>query len=341
MEFLGEAIILGVDAIIFGVCFTEYVKNRGAIGKIKSAPYLEIHRDLKDIVQSHPNQKIPYVIIRGTVKPLGNPVISANNPQITGVVQSLSIREHVVQRSSAGFWSDQERIINESHNVTPFVLQTSGSNVEILDPLAAEILDMDVISNQFNPNQPKVMDHVWAFFVGIKQKGVQTTEKMLRTNAIITGIGELVTSSDGKRVKLQPPTNGSPYFLTTMQVSSLLRKLESSKKTYKIICVLCAMVGVFVGGIIAKGFMKKRRVKLEEMRRREELQRSRKERRKRVRDEDLPENQICVVCKVNPREIILLPCGHVCLCEDCSIDIQDYCPVCRSKIDKKSAAYIS
>lgn len=60
-----------------------------------------------------------------------------------------------------------------------------------------------------------------------------------------------------------------------------------------------------------------------------------------MRDEDLPENQVCVVCRQNPREMIMLPCGHVCLCEDCAEEITETCPVCRRKIEKKSAAYIS
>lgn len=94
---------------------------------------------------------------------------------------------------------------------------------------------MDVISDNFNPNIPSVMDHIWGFFAGIKQKGVQTTEKMLRTGTLVTGIGELITSNDGKTIKLQPPSNGAPYFLTNMQTSSLIRKLDDSKKTYRFV----------------------------------------------------------------------------------------------------------
>lgn len=57
-----------------------------------------------------------------------------------GVIQSLKIKEHVVQRSSAGFWSDSERTIQEVHNVIPFGLGGKGTVVEVVDPLVAEYL---------------------------------------------------------------------------------------------------------------------------------------------------------------------------------------------------------
>lgn len=189
-----------------------------------------------------------------------------------------------------------------------------------------KILDMDVISDHFNPNIPSVMDHIWGFFAGIKQKGVQTTEKMLRSGTLVTGIGELILSNDGKTVKLQPPTNGAPYYLTNMQTLSLIRKLDDSKKTYRynnkfkmeiaifvfainvvyfrLFCLLFGTIGLAIGGLIARRYWLDRQKRLEDKRRREQLEFNRRDRRSRVRDEDLPENQICVVCKVNPREVI-------------------------------------
>lgn len=166
----------------------------------------------------------------------------------------LSIKEHVLQRSTAGFWADQERVIQEVHNVMPFVIENSGVNVEVVDPLIADILgyyqthsllvrydyyyrmnlvlDMDVISDHFQPTVPSVMDHVWGFFSGVRQRGVQTTERMLRKGTVITGIGELAAAADGS-VKLQPPTNGAAFYLTNMQITSLVRKLDDRRKNYR------------------------------------------------------------------------------------------------------------
>lgn len=94
---------------------------------------------------------------------------------------------------------------------------------------------MDVISDVFNPTVPSVMDHIWGFFAGIRQRGIQSTEKMLRKDTMITGIGELGYSKDGNVLQLQPPTNGAPFYLTNMQVTSLVKKLEGSQKNYRLL----------------------------------------------------------------------------------------------------------
>lgn len=107
---------------------------------MKGAPYLEIDKDLKEIVQTHPDGKLSYVSIRGIVKPIGTPIISENNPKVKGVVQYLSMKEHTIQRSTTGFWSDQERVIQEVYNIMPFVLERKGFEVEVVDPVAAEVL---------------------------------------------------------------------------------------------------------------------------------------------------------------------------------------------------------
>lgn len=39
--------------------------------------------------------------------------------------------------------------------------------VEVIDALAAEILDLEVISDRFDPSNLGFMDHMWGFFTGI------------------------------------------------------------------------------------------------------------------------------------------------------------------------------
>jgi hypothetical protein len=71
---------------------------------LQNAPVLELNHDLKEIVKTHENQKLPYVVIRGEVKALGSPITSVNNHSITGAIQKLCMKEYVVARGSAGFW---------------------------------------------------------------------------------------------------------------------------------------------------------------------------------------------------------------------------------------------
>jgi E3 ubiquitin-protein ligase MUL1 len=65
---------------------------------------LELNSDLEKILKTSPDQKLPYVAIRGKVKALGSPITSVNNLTVTGTIQQLSMKEHVVARNSAGYW---------------------------------------------------------------------------------------------------------------------------------------------------------------------------------------------------------------------------------------------
>lgn len=52
----------------------------------------------------------------------------------------------------------------------------------------------------------------------------------------------------------------------------------------------------------------------------------------------------CVVCLDNPREALLQPCGHVCVCQDCIKRIvlaDNKCPVCRILVSSVQKAFIS
>jgi hypothetical protein len=35
MEYIGEIIALGIDSLLFGICYRLYVKQRNAIGKVE------------------------------------------------------------------------------------------------------------------------------------------------------------------------------------------------------------------------------------------------------------------------------------------------------------------
>lgn len=87
---------------------------------------------------------------------------------------------------------------------------------------------MDVISDKFEPMQPGVIDHVWGFFSGVRQRGLQTMEEMLRDGTYITAIGEL-SQGQGGQLKIQPPRDGLPLYLTTATKTNILKRLASSR----------------------------------------------------------------------------------------------------------------
>ncbi|XP_026466075.1 mitochondrial E3 ubiquitin protein ligase 1-like, partial [Ctenocephalides felis] len=304
-----------------------------------AAPTFEISTSLQDAVKNSPESRIPYVVLRGTVKCMGAPLTSKNSPNISGAVQRVTISEHIVTRASAGFWSEQTRPLHVSQNVAPFSLFKDNFEVEVEDALSAELLDMDIIWDNYEPSQLGMIDHIWGFFSGVRQKGLQSTEEMLREGALITGIGELSTC-DGS-LKLQLPKSGQPLFLTTMTKSGLVFKLTAGQNNIRMICVFLGVIGVVLCSLLARKFLEKKEKERKDLRLKDRLEKTRRERRVAARDKNLSGDQLCIVCVHNPKEIILLPCGHVCLCEDCSTQITDACPVCREAIEQKAAAYIS
>ncbi|XP_022127953.2 mitochondrial E3 ubiquitin protein ligase 1 [Pieris rapae] len=338
-EVIGEAVILSVDSLILGFCVKQLSKCKHILNALQTAPVLDIDNSLNKEINKYPNYVIPYVVVRGLVKPLGNPITSNYNQSVTGVIQRLIIKEHVIARTSAGFWSDQTRTIHEFCNSTPFVLTNGKYSIEVVDALSAELLDLDVISDKFEPMSPGVIDHVWGFFSGVRQRGLQTMEEMLRDGSYITAVGELSRTSSG--LKIQPPKDGLPLYLTTSTKSSLLNRLASSRDFLRVLLVLFGSVAAIASGRIAYKYIKRRRRRQADENLKKQLAAGRRERRAQNRDKDLSEVQLCVVCSDNPKEIILLPCGHVCLCEDCSENIRDNCPICRERIHSRAPAFIT
>ncbi|XP_023243639.1 uncharacterized protein LOC111641668 [Centruroides sculpturatus] len=56
------------------------------------------------------------------------------------------------------------------------------------------------------------------------------------------------------------------------------------------------------------------------------------------------DKQLCVVCQVKSKNVILLPCRHLCICEECHSNLQrghsNKCPLCRKSIQKSITVYL-
>ncbi|XP_014244136.1 mitochondrial E3 ubiquitin protein ligase 1-like [Cimex lectularius] len=332
-----ELLAFGVDAIIFGICSKLYLKYNYSAQLVEQSQRLGINPDYYDLDET--TRK--YVIYQGTVKAIGRPIRGLYAPDITGVVQRLTIKEHAIARNTSGFWSDQKNIIHESYNLVPFMIEKGYIQILVTDPLGAEILDLDTIYNKFENSSLSVMDHVISFFNGIRQRGIGTTEELLKEGSFMTVIGEMTKGPEGE-LQLGPSTLGYPYFITSMPVSCLLRNLKESRATYKWLSYLFGGIGIIFSFILAKKWWIARQNKIRDEEVKKRIEEMRKERRKNARRScELSENEKCVVCKENPKEIIILQCGHVCICEDCSEVIKTQCPVCRATISNKAAAFIS
>ncbi|KFB47152.1 AGAP005955-PA-like protein [Anopheles sinensis] len=340
MEFIQEAVLLGVDLLVLGICSSQYFKLKKNLLLLKDAPQLQIDGQLTERLKQEPDRKLGYVVIRGSVTPIGTALRSAMSPSVTGVLQTMTLTEHRVARAMFGFWQQEKQIIHVSANEIPFKLVNGKYGVEIVNGLSAELLDMDTVYENYEPSSLSVFDHLFGLFSGVRQKGLQTTEEMLRDGSFITAVGELEFDDTG--IRLHPPSNGSPMFLTTATKSTLLKRLQETKSSTLLKVILSGTIAVVLVGLITRKIYKRKKQEWEERKLRKQLEASRAVRRARMRPAgELSEDQLCVVCVVNPKEVICLPCGHVCLCENCAQRIKDNCPVCRAVIETKAAAFIS
>jgi hypothetical protein len=73
-------------------------------------------------------------------------------------------------------------------------------------------------------------------------------------------------------------------------------------------------------------------------------------REERVRNQEFLESQPeviidqvqCVICTVNLRNVILMPCKHYTICSDCfEVLDQTKCPMCRSPIESTIRVFLS
>jgi E3 ubiquitin-protein ligase MUL1 len=247
--------------------------------------------------------------------------------------------EHLVARGFAGFWTEQRKLVHISYNETPFTINNGNSTVEIIDALSAEVLDMDVVYDHYEPSSLSFFDHVFGFFTGVRQRGFQTTEELLRDGSYITAVGEL--ELEGDKIRLQP-TSAGPMFLTTATKNALVKRFQDAASSSLFKSLVCGTIAVVVLVVIGRKMYRRKKAEREERKIKEALERTRQKRRALARSSNVQdESQMCVVCLSNPKEVIVLPCGHVCLCEDCSSKITLQCPVCRTRIESKAAAFIT
>lgn len=53
----------------------------------------------------------------------------------------------------------------------------------------------------------------------------------------------------------------------------------------------------------------------------------------------VPQGSECVVCQDKAKDTVLMPCKHLCVCQECGEKITDACPLCRTKIKEKIKVY--
>lgn len=116
-------------------------------------------------------------------------------------------------------------------------------------------------------------------------------------------VGEL--ELEGSALRLQSSPNG-PMILTTATKNTILRKFEEAKSSMLFRVVVCGGISVLLITLIVRKVYRKRKQELEEKALKETLEKSRVQRRTNARrgeKEHLSDDQKCVVCITNPKEV--------------------------------------
>lgn len=327
--FLG--ISLALDSLITLCLSMEYVSAR----KLYNIFTETLNNGINSVTltEIQKSQHPLHVVVRGKVKAIGPPIKSLNKPWTNGVIQRLTVKEHAIQKSYYGTWLSRENIIDSKFDVVPFEIVDDIYRVTVTSPLNACRLNLTVIEDHFEPTVSSIVNILFGFH----RKGFQYSEFLLKEDAILTGFGEIVADSNGK-LYLIPPKNGIDYILTIMDPETLAHELKLEEKFYSVMCALFFSVGICIVGVLMYRWWSKRKIRLEMEKMRKEIIRQRENRTNNFTDDSFT----CIICCIHPREVVLLPCGHVSFCLDCSSQLAESpCPLCRQKVTKQHLIYLS
>ncbi|XP_070775575.1 mitochondrial ubiquitin ligase activator of nfkb 1-A [Enoplosus armatus] len=346
-----EAVCLGTSLALSGIFYYLYKKSRTTLDKLDDAPHFTIDGKLKDILKVTQGACLQYAVIEGAVQPVGEPLTSHFQKEIVGVVQKFMLREHrLVWNGLSRTWTDSERVLHQRVNAVPFVLVGSDENtVKVLCPLQASGEHMEITHEKFHQVNYGLGDIVGQYLSGEKLKGQLETEEMLKVGTTLTGVGELILDTDGT-LNLRPPSNGSQYFLSIADFDTLRGEQESTAVWWKALAIASAVAGAAVLLWVGRRYYYQLKVRWEQEQERREFERLQAE-APRARalgrgpeaSQDGVEEHIenaCVICLCQPRNCILLDCGHVCCCHSCYQALPyRRCPICRQCISRVVPLY--
>ncbi|XP_054840138.1 mitochondrial ubiquitin ligase activator of nfkb 1-A-like [Eublepharis macularius] len=340
----GELVCFASSLAFSGLFYYLHRRKAKVAARIQEAPKFQVGDDLPSILSETGSGCLRYVAVEGIVQPAEAALTSPYHKELQGVIERLVLKEHrLIWNSLARNWTDSERVVLEQVNTAPFALASpSGKGavqVSVESPLRAVELPLETVYERFQQTAHGFKDLLGHYLSGEKPKGFLETEEMLLVGSSLTGIGELVLHPDGS-LHLQPPTDGAGYFLRLGDWQTLLAELESASSFWKWATLLCGLAAVATLLHALCRAYRNHQLKQEKEEQRREFEELQLHKRLALEpDEELPAGT-CVICLTNPRQCVLLPCGHVCCCFRCFQALPSRtCPICRSPIDRVVPLY--
>ncbi|XP_072219148.1 mitochondrial ubiquitin ligase activator of nfkb 1-A [Leuresthes tenuis] len=332
-----EAVCLGASFALSGIFYYLHKKSRTTVDKLDNAPQFAIDGKLKDLLKVTPGACLRYAVIEGTVTPVGEHLSSQFNKEISGVLQKFTLKEHrLVWSSISRTWLDTERVLHERVNVVPFSLAgLDETTVKVVSPLQASGNHTEITNEKFHQANFGFGELVGQYLSGEKPKGLLEIEEMLKVGTTITGVGELILDTDGT-LSLRPPSDSSQYFLSMADFETLRRENDNMAAWWKVLAVASALAGAAVFFWASLRYYRHLKARWEQDKENREFARRQTEALELPATEapqDGADNHVCVICLSQPRDCILLDCGHVCCCHVCFLALhRRTCPICRQDV---------
>ncbi|KAI8782840.1 mitochondrial ubiquitin ligase activator of nfkb 1 [Biomphalaria glabrata] len=338
----------GALANILAFVLYKYYRNRSETARlVKQTTIWNPDAELYDHLNQQKDHSLQYAVVEGVVKDLGR-VLQGRYSKNDGVILHTEIIEHQSKRVN-GFWSDMKKAIKDSTEIVPFAIANVRSKepkfqVEVLDPLQSPSIynELETTYDHFEPNKNTFMQNSLDRLFGEVTKGIQETESMLLTGTSVIGVGKVFLERGALKMAAADDPNRT-FILTKMRKPELVRTLESQSSTFKMLSVLCFVIGGSMLGYLIWRHVKKI---LEEKKRRQEFEEIQRvlqssQSTQGSHNEDSRADETCVVCLSNPRQVITLNCGHIAMCATCAelLPYPKKCPVCRADIERFVAVY--
>jgi E3 ubiquitin-protein ligase MUL1 len=171
---------------------------------------------------------------------------------------------------------------------------------------------------------------------------LQETEKMLAVGVPVTGLGKVLLEGTNRMILCAP--DDGPFILTTASRPELVRSLKSEARVFRALLWVFGVAGLaYAAYVVYRNVRKSRELRL--------VDEHRLRRRRRSADTGNSsqtgaaadnEQTSCVICMEKSREVVVLDCGHICMCSDCALQLPSpkRCPVCRQAVARIIPTYI-
>lgn len=299
---------------------------------------------LKDALEAAPDKTIPYAAVKGVVGADTEPLQSINN--VAGVINMKStseVRERWTHFSRS--WNSEDIVIASALHHIPFHLRDgktkSADVVHVENAPTSDWFDdtLETVSEEFTPKtELTILENMLSLTNGERLRGYSKTERMLKVGASVLAIGEVKLDEDG--IKIRAPAKAIyDYIVSCRSQNEIAVQLQGYTKAWKFISAMTCGATVFASYHFVRKLrgryvtLKKQQLQQLDV---EMIRRRRAEQRNPPRECCQFQQNACVVCIENPRECVLLDCGHICICVDCFEKLPRplRCPICREDVER-------